>query len=61
MDEIVFIVAEAPKGGYTAQAQGESIFTEADDLEDLQDHIQEAVLCHFGEDSQPPRIRLQFV
>ncbi len=28
MEEIIFIVTEAPEGGYTARALGESIFTE---------------------------------
>ena len=27
MNEIVFVVEEAPEGGYTARALGESIFT----------------------------------
>ena len=31
MNEILFIVEEAPEGGLTARALGESIFTEADD------------------------------
>ncbi|TRU23586.1 MAG: hypothetical protein EWV81_15780 [Microcystis aeruginosa Ma_SC_T_19800800_S464] len=29
MTEIVFLVEDAPEGGYTARALGESIFTEA--------------------------------
>ena len=33
MTELVFVVEEAPEGGYTARAVGESIFTEADDPE----------------------------
>src|SRR5690348_4873996 len=33
MTEILFIVEEAPEGGYTARAVGASMFTEADDLE----------------------------
>jgi hypothetical protein len=32
MSEIVFVVEQAPEGGFTARAVGESIFTEADDL-----------------------------
>jgi hypothetical protein len=28
--EIIFLVEQAPEGGYTAQALNESIFTEAD-------------------------------
>ena len=30
MNEIVFVVEQAPEGGFTARALGESIFTEAD-------------------------------
>ena len=33
MNEIFFIVEDAPEGGYTAKALGESIFTDADSLE----------------------------
>jgi len=29
MNEIMFVVEEAPEGGYTARALGESIFTES--------------------------------
>ena len=35
MNEMIFIVEEAPEGGYTARALGASIFTEADDIEQL--------------------------
>jgi hypothetical protein len=47
MNELIFVVEEAPEGGYTARALGESIFTEADDLAQLQEHVRDAVLCHF--------------
>ena len=49
MSEIIFIVEEAPEGGYTARALGESIFTEADDLAQLHARIRDAVQCHFEE------------
>lgn len=58
MTEIIFLVEEAPEGGYTARALGESIFTEADDLESLQEQIRDAVLCHFDEGKAPSIIRL---
>jgi hypothetical protein len=32
MSEVIFVVEEAPEGGYTARALGVSIFTEADTL-----------------------------
>ena len=60
MKEIIFLVEEAPEGGYQAQALGESIFTEAESLDELKEHIREAVLCHF--DKGAPRIaRLHMV
>ena len=30
MDEIIFVVEEAPEGGYSARALGAAVFTEAD-------------------------------
>ena len=59
--ELIFIVEEAPEGGYTARALGESIYTEADDLGDLSNQIRDAVLCHFDEGQAPKIIRLHFV
>ncbi|MEO8541786.1 MAG: 2-oxoisovalerate dehydrogenase [bacterium] len=60
-DEITFVVNEAPEGGYTARALGESIFTDADDLPTLHANIREAVLCHFDEGKAPRLIHLHFV
>lgn len=57
MTELIFIVEEAPEGGYTARALGESIFTEADDVEDLQRQVRDAVLCHFEENERPKLVR----
>lgn len=45
MDEITFLVEEAPEGGYIARASGDSIFTEADDLESLEKQIHDAVIA----------------
>ena len=61
MEEIFFQVEEAPEGGYTAQALGSAIFTEADTIEELREMVKDAVICHFEEDSRPSRIRLHFV
>lgn len=61
MTELIFMVEEAPEGGYTARALGESIFTEADDVEDLQRQVRDAVLCHFEESERPKLVRLHFV
>lgn len=61
MDEMIFIVENAPEGGYTAKALGTSIFTEADDLEALRAQVRDAVRCHFEEGQGPRVIRLHFV
>ncbi len=61
MGEVVFVVEEAPEGGYTARALNASIFTEADSLDDLRGQIRDAVRCHFGEGESPKIIRLHFV
>jgi hypothetical protein len=61
MNELIFLVEEAPEGGYTARALGASIFTEADDLTDLRNQIRDAVRCHFDADQVPNIIRLHFV
>ena len=61
MNEIIFLVEEAPEGGYIARALGQSIFTEADDLESLNANVRDAVLCHFDDGQSPNVIRLHFV
>ena len=61
MNELIFLVEEAPEGGYTARALGESIFAEADDLAALHQQVRDAVRCRFEEGRQPKIIRLHFV
>ena len=61
MNEIIFVVEEAPEGGYTARAVGESIFTEAEDLDSLHGQVRDAVRCHFEPGHEPKLIRLHFV
>ena len=60
MNEIIFLIEEAPEGGYTAHALGESIFTEADDFAALEENVRDAVRCHFEEGELPHVIRLHF-
>jgi hypothetical protein len=59
--EIIFLVEEAPEGGYEARALGYSIFTEADTFEELKGMVQDAVHCHFEETERPSLIRLHLV
>lgn len=61
MNEIIFLVEEAPEGGFTARALGYSVFTEADTWEGLKEAAQEAVRAHFEEGQQPRIIRLHVV
>lgn len=60
MNEIMFVVEDAPEGGFIARALGESIFTEADDVESLHRQVRDAVHCHFEEGKAPRIIRLHF-
>lgn len=55
--EIIFLVEESPEGGYEAKALGESIFTEAETMDELRTMVRDAVRCHFEEDERPQMIR----
>ncbi len=61
MSELIFLVEEAPEGGYTGRALGQSIFTEADTLEELRINIRDAVECHYNEGQAPAVLRLHMV
>jgi hypothetical protein len=61
MNELIFMVNESPEGGFEAHALGESIFTEADDMENLYTNVRDAIHCHFEETDTPKVIRLHFV
>ena len=61
MTEIIFIVEEAAEGGYIARAVGASIFTEADNLDELRNGVHDAVRCHFDDADRPKAIRLHLV
>ena len=39
MNEIIFLVEEAPEGEFAARALGESIFTKADDFAALEGNV----------------------
>lgn len=61
MTEIIFLIEDDAEGGYTAKALGESIFTQADDIDELRVNIRDAVDCHFEPENKPKVIRLHFV
>ncbi|MEH2095451.1 2-oxoisovalerate dehydrogenase E1 subunit beta [Nostoc sp.] len=56
MTEIVFLVEDDPDGGYTALALTESIFTQADDIETLEEMVRDAVHCHFPNEQRRSKI-----
>lgn len=49
---MIFLVEEAPEGGYVARALGHSIFTETDGLDALREAVPDAVRCHFEDPSK---------
>jgi hypothetical protein len=60
--ELVFLVEEAPEGGYLARAVGQSVFTEAETWDELEEAVRDAVLCHFDREEDRPRVlRLHYV
>lgn len=61
MKEIIFLIEESIDGGHEAKALGESIFTEAETLEELRKNVREVVECHFENADLPKVIRLHFV
>ena len=61
MNEITFLVEEAPEGGYAARALGVALFTEADSREELHPMVRDAMRCHHEEEECPTVIRLHRV
>jgi len=61
MSEIVFLVEDAPEGGFIARALGASIFTQADTLEALREAVRDAVACHYDLAERPGLIRLHYI
>ena len=55
--EIIFLVENDPKGGYIAKAIGESIFTQADTLQELRELIKDAVHCHYPDEQKRPQLK----
>lgn len=61
MKELVFEVVQDADGGYTAEALGESIFTQADTWEELRVNVREAVQGFYFDAAAPVSVRLRFV
>lgn len=61
LKEVIFLIEEAPEGGFISRALGLSIFTEAETMDELRINIREAVRCHFDEEELPKVVRLHFV
>ena len=56
LTEILLVVEQDPDGGYVAQAVGESIVTQVDDLGTLREMVRDAVRCHFPNEAKRPRL-----
>ena len=66
MDEIVIVVERRPDSGHLVASWDEpsgngGISTQAVDLRELQEHVDDAVRCHFDPGSMPKSIRYHFV
>ena len=60
--EIVFDVTEVAEGGYDASAVGHHIFTQGDDWDDLTTMVEDAVRCHFDDETfRVIRLRLNIL
>jgi predicted RNase H-like HicB family nuclease len=61
MGEVVFEVTQESDGGFVAECLTESIFTQADNWEELRQNVKEAVAAYYFDQSERrPRIRLQY-
>ena len=61
MNELVFEIAQEADGGYTAEALGESIFTQADSWDELKANVREAVQAFYFDSAAPASIRLHLI
>jgi hypothetical protein len=50
--ELIFVVEEAPEGGFSARALGQAIFTDGETMNELKFNIRAAVSCHFEEEKE---------
>jgi hypothetical protein len=61
MKEIVFEVTQEADGGYIAEAIGESMFTQAENWDELRTNVREAVQAFYFDSVPPASIRLRLV
>jgi len=61
MNEIVFEVTEDAESGFSAEAIGESIFTQAESWDELKANVREAVQAFYFDSTPPRSIRLHLV
>ncbi len=62
MSEILFEVTQEADGGFTAECLTESIFTQADNWEELRRNVKEAVTAFYFDKPKPPSaIRLHLI
>ena len=59
--ELVFEITQEADGGFTAEALGESIFTQADTWDELKANVREAVQAFYFDSLPPVSIRLRLV
>jgi predicted RNase H-like HicB family nuclease len=56
MKELVFQVTQEADGGFTAEALGESIFTQADSWDELRANVREAVQGFYFDSDAPSSV-----
>jgi Zn ribbon nucleic-acid-binding protein len=61
MVELVFEVTQDADGGYCAECLTQDIFTQADNWDELQVNVREAVHAYYFDGSIPERVRLHLV
>ena len=61
MKELIFEVMQEADGGFTAEALGESIFTQADSWDELKANVREAVQAFYFDSVAPASIRLHLI
>ncbi len=62
MSELVFEVTQEADGGLVAECLTESIFTQADNWEELRQNVREAVAAYYFDRSErPSALRLHLV